>query len=53
VIGLGDIKTSVFIHEYSMAAQLLALSNAIVFGSLALHVVFGGVIGFCARLAVT
>ena len=39
--------------EYSMAAQLLALSNSIVFGSLALHVVFGGVMGFCARLAVT
>lgn len=38
--------------EYLMAAQLLALSNAIVFGSLGLHVVFGGVMGFCARLAV-
>ena len=39
--------------EYSIAAQLLLLSNSIVFGSLALHVVFGGVMGFCARLAVT
>ena len=38
--------------EYSMAKQLLELSNVIFFGSLALHVVFGGVMGFCARLAV-
>jgi uncharacterized membrane protein YagU involved in acid resistance len=38
--------------EYLMAVQLLALSNTIVFGSLVLHVVFGGVMGFCARLAV-
>jgi hypothetical protein len=39
-------------QEYLMAVQLLALSNTIVFGSLVLHVVFGGVMGFCARLAV-
>ena len=37
--------------EYLMAEQLLELSNIIVFGSLAIHVVFGGVMGFCARLA--
>jgi hypothetical protein len=39
--------------EYLMAEQLLVLSNVIVFGSLAIHVVFGGVMGFCARLALT
>jgi uncharacterized membrane protein YagU involved in acid resistance len=39
--------------EYSMVKQLLELSNVIFFGSLALHIVFGGVMGFCARLAVT
>jgi len=33
--------------------QLLDLSDIIVLGSLVLHVVFGGVMGFCARLAVT
>jgi hypothetical protein len=38
--------------EYLMAIQLLALANTIVFGSLVLHIVFGGVMGFCARLAV-
>jgi hypothetical protein len=36
-----------------MAKQLLELSNVIFFGSLALHIIFGGVMGFCARLAVT
>jgi hypothetical protein len=39
--------------EYIMAKQLLELSNVIIFGSLVLHVIFGGVMGFCARLAVT
>jgi hypothetical protein len=39
--------------EYSMAKQLLDLSNVIVLGSLVLHIVFGGVMGFCARLALT
>ena len=39
--------------EYLMAEQLLELSNVIVVGSLAIHVVFGGVMGFCARLALT
>jgi hypothetical protein len=39
--------------EYLMAKQLLDLSNVIVLGSLALHIVFGGVMGFCARLALT
>jgi hypothetical protein len=39
-------------EEYSFAKQFLQLSDTIFFGSLALHVVFGGVMGFCARLAV-
>jgi hypothetical protein len=39
--------------EYLMAKQLLELSNVIILGSLVLHIVFGGVMGFCARLAVT
>lgn len=38
--------------EYLMAKQLLELSNVIIFGSLVIHVVFGGVMGFCARLAI-
>jgi hypothetical protein len=38
--------------EYLMAKQLLGLSGLIVLGSLVLHIVFGGVMGFCARLAV-
>ena len=38
--------------EYLMAIQLLELSNVIILGSLVLHIVFGGVMGFCARLAV-
>jgi ABC-type phosphate transport system permease subunit len=38
--------------EYFMARQLLQLSNTIIFGSLALHIVFGGVMGFCGRLSV-
>lgn len=38
--------------EFLMAKQLLELSNVIIFGSLVLHIVFGGVMGFCARLAV-
>jgi uncharacterized membrane protein YagU involved in acid resistance len=38
--------------EYLMAKQLTDLSGLIVLGSLALHIVFGGVMGFCARLAV-
>ena len=36
----------------SVAEQLLELSNTIVIGSLALHVLFGGVMGFCSRLAI-
>ena len=39
--------------EYLMAKQLLDLSNVVVLASLLLHIVFGGVMGFCARLAVT
>jgi uncharacterized membrane protein YagU involved in acid resistance len=38
--------------EYLMAKQLLELSGVIILGSLVLHMVFGGVMGFCARLAV-
>lgn len=38
--------------EYAMAIKLIELSNTIFWGSLALHIVFGGVMGFCARLAV-
>jgi uncharacterized membrane protein YagU involved in acid resistance len=38
--------------EYLMAKQLLELSGVIILGSLILHIVFGGVMGFCARLAV-
>jgi hypothetical protein len=33
-------------------AEQLELSNAIVIGSLALHMLFGGVLGFCSRLAI-
>jgi hypothetical protein len=36
----------------SVAEQLLELSDTIVVGSLALHMLFGGVMGFCSRLAV-
>jgi hypothetical protein len=36
----------------SVAMQLLEMSNNIVIGSLALHMLFGGVMGFCSRLAV-
>ena len=39
--------------ENLMAKQLLELSNVIIFGSLVIHVVFGAVMGFCARLVVT
>jgi hypothetical protein len=39
-------------EEYNLAKQFAQVSNTIFFGSLALHVVFGGVMGFCARLAV-
>jgi hypothetical protein len=36
---------------YSVAQTLVSLSNTILSGSLALHIVFGGVLGFCGRLA--
>jgi hypothetical protein len=36
----------------SVAEQLLELSNTIVIGSFALHMLFGGVMGFCSRLAI-
>jgi hypothetical protein len=38
--------------EYLMAIQLLEFSGLIILGSLVLHIVFGRVMGFCARLAV-
>jgi hypothetical protein len=38
--------------DSSVAEQLLELSNTIVIGSLALHMLFGGVMGFCSRLAI-
>jgi hypothetical protein len=44
-LNAGDLDSSV-------AEQLLELSNTIVIGSLALHMLFGGVMGFCSRLAV-
>lgn len=36
---------------YQLAQTLVALSTTILAGSLALHIVFGGVLGFCGRLA--
>jgi hypothetical protein len=36
----------------SVANQLIQFSDMIVIGSLALHMLFGGVMGFCSRLAV-
>lgn len=38
--------------QYATVSKLIELSNTIFWGSLALHIVFGGVMGFCARLAV-
>jgi uncharacterized membrane protein YqgA involved in biofilm formation len=38
--------------QYAMAKKLIELSNTIFWGSLSLHIVFGGVMGFCARLAI-
>ncbi len=38
--------------QYIMAKNLIEFSNTIFWGSLALHVVFGGIMGFCARLAI-
>jgi hypothetical protein len=37
--------------DSSVADQLIQLSDAIILGSLALHMLFGGVMGFCSRLA--
>lgn len=37
--------------QYGVAKTLIELSNTIFWGSIALHIVFGGVMGFCARLA--
>jgi hypothetical protein len=44
-VNTGDLDPTV-------AEQLLELSNTIVIGSLALHMLFGGVMGFCSRLAI-
>jgi hypothetical protein len=38
--------------EYGMTKKLVELSSTIFWGSLSLHIVFGGVMGFCARLAI-
>jgi hypothetical protein len=38
--------------QYAMAKNLIELSDTIFWGSLSLHIVFGGVMGFCARLAI-
>ncbi|HJU79120.1 MAG TPA: hypothetical protein VJ599_06105 [Nitrososphaeraceae archaeon] len=38
--------------QYAMAKNLIELSDTIFWGSLSLHVLFGGVMGFCARLAI-
>jgi hypothetical protein len=37
--------------DSSVANQLIQLSDMIIVGSLALHMLFGGVMGFCSRLA--
>jgi hypothetical protein len=37
---------------YSIASHILKLSNTIIYGSLALHLVLAAVMGFCGRLAV-
>jgi hypothetical protein len=37
--------------DSSVANQLIQLSDLIILGSLALHMLFGGVMGFCSRLA--
>jgi ABC-type phosphate transport system permease subunit len=38
--------------QYAMAKNLIELSDTIFWGSLSLHILFGGVMGFCARLAI-
>lgn len=38
--------------DSSVANQLIQLSDVIILGSLALHMLFGAVMGFCSRLAV-
>lgn len=38
--------------QYAMAKNLIELSSNIIWASLSLHIVFGGVMGFCARLAI-
>jgi hypothetical protein len=37
--------------DSSVANQLIQLSDVIIIGSLALHMLFGGVMGFCSRLS--
>jgi hypothetical protein len=43
-LNLGNLDSSV-------ANQLIQLSDLIILGSLALYMLFGGVMGFCSRLA--
>ena len=38
--------------QYAMEKNLIELSSSIFWGSLSLHIVFGGVTGFCARLSI-
>lgn len=47
IIATGDPSSSV----YQLADRLLQISGAILLGSLALHILFGGVLGFVGRLA--
>ena len=37
--------------NYQLANNLVALNHTILAGALAIHVLFGGVLGFCGRLA--
>ena len=46
------IKSDPSSSQFAMAERLIELSNTIFWGSLSLHIVFGGVMGFCARLAI-
>ena len=46
------IESDLSSSQYAMAKNLIQLSDTIFWGSLSLHVLFGGVMGFCARLAI-
>ena len=45
-------ETNPVSSQYGVAKNLIQLSDTILWGSVALHIVFGGVMGFCARLAI-